>query len=101
MGMALYGAGMFIAAVYPILSPTTHVQPRCPAPNPCVLFPHAHAVNGFQPVALENLIHHLDGMAYRGRHDPERHMQFVSRGCLALCGYSAAQLTARAAAGWG
>ena len=60
---------------------------------------HAHAVNGFQPAALENLIHHLDGMAYRGRHDPERHMQFVSRGCLALCGYSAAQLTA-SSGGW-
>ncbi|WP_159878279.1 putative bifunctional diguanylate cyclase/phosphodiesterase [Aquitalea denitrificans] len=58
-----------------------------------------HPLSLYQPSALENLIHHLDGMAYRGRDDPARRMQFVSRGCLALSGYSAAVLMA-SDAGW-
>jgi hypothetical protein len=46
-GDALYGAGMFIAVVYPILSPTTHVQPDAQHPILASCFLHAHAVNGF------------------------------------------------------
>jgi hypothetical protein len=90
--------GMFIAASQPVIQRLTGGTALTPStqisrPNPPL------ALSAFQPSALENLIHHLDGMAYRGRDDPARRMQFVSRGCLALSGYSAAVLMA-SDAGW-
>jgi len=51
----------------------------------------AHAQSRrFQDIAtrLSTLFGNLPGVAYRGRAAPGRPMEFVSAGCLALCGYS-------------
>jgi len=41
---------------------------------------------------LSDLIAHLPGMAYRSLNDHPWSMQFVSKGCLSLTGYTAQQL---------
>ena len=49
---------------------------------------------------LDTLVENLEGMAYRCRHDPHWTMVFVSRGCLELSGYTAAELIDNARISW-
>jgi PAS domain S-box-containing protein len=51
--------------------------------------------------SLSTLLANLPGMAYRGRPEPDRTMEFVSDGCVGLTGYTAAELTDAAAAPYG
>jgi diguanylate cyclase (GGDEF)-like protein/PAS domain S-box-containing protein len=49
---------------------------------------------------LDTLVNNLDGMAYRCLLDARWRMIFVSQGCLALTGYSPAELVQDAAISW-
>jgi diguanylate cyclase (GGDEF)-like protein/PAS domain S-box-containing protein len=49
---------------------------------------------------LDTLVNNLDGMAYRCQLDANWTMMFVSQGCLALTGYSPAQLVQNTAVTW-
>jgi two-component system sensor kinase FixL len=52
-----------------------------------------------QRLQLEVLLGNLPGMAYRCRYDEARSLEFVSKGCEALTGYSNESLTGKVA-GW-
>ncbi len=45
------------------------------------------------PNSLSSLLNHLPGMAFRCANEPGWHMQYASRGCVEVTGYSAEELT--------